>query len=236
MELDDLKSAWNRISTENEKHSLRSADELRKMLQVRTTDITEKIRRNIRIGIGIILGWVSIGFAIDFFLTPIMEKQLDKPYLTDELMFWSFLIEALNYLLIFSAIIIFWIRYNKMERENSDTSNLRSKLKGLIGILDSYRRMFYIVMGIVLIYVMVSFSSGFFMEYNYQIEHTGFDLKALNIWSWLVIVGAFLLSLGLFIIVYLLLFTLFFKRLYGRYLKQLKLTLQELDENPQQSS
>lgn len=233
MELDDLKSAWNKLSTENQKHSLRSADELRKMLQVRTTDITEKISRNIRIGMGIILGWVCIGFAIDFFLTPYMEKQLDKPYLTDELMFWSLLIEALNYLLIFSAIIIFWIRYNKMERENTDTSNLRNKLKGLIGILDSYRKMFYIVTVIVIVYVMVSFSSGFFMEYHYQIEHTGFNLNTLSLWSWLVIGSVFLVTLGLFVGLYLLLFTLFFKRLYGRYLKQLKLTLQELDENPQ---
>lgn len=236
MELDDLKSAWNKISTENEKHSLRSAEELRKMLQVRTTDITEKISRNIRIGIGIILGWVSIGFAIDFLLTPFMEKQLDKPYLTDELMFWSFLIESLNYLLIFSAIIIFWIRYNRMERKNTDTSMLRNKLKGLIDVLDSYRKMFYIVMGIMLVYVMVSFSSGFFMEYNYQVEHTGFDLKALSLWAWLIIGSVFLLALGLFVGLYLILFTLFFKRLYGRYLQQLKQTLLELDETPEAGS
>lgn len=232
MELDDLKSAWNKISSENEKNRKLSEEELRIILKKRTVDISDKIRRNIRIGIGIVLGWVSLGFAIDFILTPIMETKLNKPYLTEELMFWSFLLEAFNYVLIFSAIIIFWFRYNKLEKENIDVSNLKSKLKGLISVLDSYRRMFYFVMGILIVYVAVSFSSGFFMEYNYQVNNSSFDLHNLKFTSWLVIIATFSITLGIFIGVYYLLFNLFFKRLYGRYLKQLKLTLKELEESP----
>jgi len=232
MELDDLKSAWNKISSEHEKSQSITENEFKIILKKRTVDISDKIRRNIRIGMGIILGWVSLNFAIDFLLTPIMEKQLDKPYLTDELMFWSFLLEALNYLLIFSAIIIFWIRYNKIEHENIDTSNLRNKLKGLISVLDSYRKIFYIVMAVIIIYLIISFSSGFFMEYNYQVNQYRLDIKNLSMMKWAIIIFTFLFTLGIFVAIYYLLFNLFFKRLYGRYLKQLKLTLKELEEAP----
>lgn len=232
MELDDLKSAWNKISSENEKSQNISENDFKIILKKRTVDISDKIRRNIRIGTGIILGWVSLNFAIDFLLTPIMEKQLDKPYLTDELIFWSFLLEALNYLLIFSAIIIFWIRYNKIEKENIDTFNLINKLKGLISVLESYRKMFYIVMAVILIYLSISFSTGFFMEYNYQVNQYSLDLSNLSIMKWAIIIFSFLFTLGIFVAIYYLLFNLFFKRLYGRYLKKLKLTLKELEETP----
>lgn len=232
MELDDLKSAWNKFSSENEKKQQLSEGELQKILKKRTLDITDKINRNIRIGMGIVLGWVSLGFAIDFLLSPVMETKLDKPYLTDKLMFWSFIIEVLNYVLIFSAIIIFWIRYSKIEKKNIDTTNLISKLNVLINALSSYRRMFYIVMGIFLLYVIISFSSGFIMESNYQINNSALDLHNLNFTKWLIIIASFLLSLGIFIAIYIVLFTLFFKRLYGRYLKQLKSTLKELEESP----
>ncbi|MFA9390879.1 MAG: hypothetical protein ACERKD_13795 [Prolixibacteraceae bacterium] len=202
------------------------------MLKKRTLDITDKIRRNIRIGIGIVLAWACLGFAIDFLLTPILETKLDKPYLTDELMFWSFILEAFNYVLIFTAIIVFWIRYNKIEKENIDITNLRSKLKGLIGVLNSYKRMFYIIMALIIVYVIVAFSSGFFMEYNHLVNSSSFDLHNLKLTAWIITILLFLIFLGGLVAVYYLLFTLFFKRLYGRYLKQLKLTLQELEESP----
>lgn len=231
MELDELKSAWNKFSSENEKNQQLTEDQFRIILRKRTTDISDKIRRNIRIGIGIILAWVSLEFATDFVLTPFIEN-LDKPYLTDELMFWSFMLDAFNYLLIFSAIIIFWIRYNKIEKEKVDASNLKSKLTSLIGVLDSYRRMFYIIMVVIILYVVVSFTSGFIMESNYQVNQMAFDFHNLKFTSWLIIIATFLGSLGVFVAVYYMLFNLFFKRLYGRYLKQLKLTLIELEETP----
>lgn len=230
MELDELKSAWNKFSSEHEKHQL-SENELRRMLKKRTVDIADKIRRNIRIGIGIVLAWVSLGFATDFILSPIMESKLDKPYMTDELMLWSFILEVLNYVLIFSAIIIFWIRYNKIDKETISTINLRDKLKGIIGVLTSYKRMFYIIMGIIIVYVALSFSTGFIMEYRYQIQNATLDVENLKLTSWLIIGAAFVGCLSVFIVVYYLLFTFFFKRLYGRHLQQLQQTLLELNES-----
>jgi hypothetical protein len=230
MELDELKSAWNRISSENDKLNL-NENEINGLLKNRTLDISEKIGRNIRIGVGIILGWVCLGFCIDFLFTPLFDKYFDKPYLTDEFMFWAFMLEVVNYILIFSAIIIFWIRYSKIEKQKFETINLRDNLQQLIKILDSYKVMFYIVLFIVLLYVIISFSSGFFMEYNYQVQQSAIDLSHLKFMNWVVVIFVFLFVLGVILAVYYLLFNFFFKRLYGRYLKQLKTTLKELDES-----
>lgn len=232
MELDELKSAWNKISSDSEILRLNEV-EINNLLKKRTLDISGKIGRNIRIGIGIILGWVCLGFAIDFIFTPIFDKYLNKPYLTNELMFWSFILEVFNYVLIFTAIIIFWIKYSKIEKEKIDNTNLKSSLQLLIKTLNSYQVMFYIALIIILLYIIVSFSSGFFMEYNYQIKELGINLKNLTLFKWVIIIFSFVFTLGIFIAIYYLLFNFFFKRLYGRYLKQLKSTLKELEEvNP----
>jgi len=230
MELDELKSAWNRITSENDKLQL-NENEINSLLKNRTLDISEKIGRNIRIGMGIILGWVCLGFGIDFIFSPILEGYLDKPYLTEKLMFWSFMIEVLNYILIFSAIIIFWIRYSKIEKQKIESISLQDNLQKLIKILNSYRVMFYIVLFIVLLYVVISFSSGFFMEYNYQVQQSAIDLSNFKFMNWVIVIFVFLFVLGVIMAIYYLLFNFFFKRLYGRYLKQLKSTLKELDES-----
>lgn len=230
MELDELKSAWNKLSTENEKLQL-NENEINQLLKKRTLDISEKIGRNIRIGVGIILAWVCLGFGVDFLFTPLFENYLDKPYLTDEVMFWAFMLEVFNYVLIFAAIIIFWIRYSKIEKQKFDSINLRNNLVQLIKILSSYKVMFYIVLFIVLLYVVVSFSSGFFMEYNFQLKQSAIDVSNFKFMNWFIMIFAFVFVLGIIMTIYYLLFNFFFKRLYGRYLKQLKATLKELEES-----
>lgn len=236
MDLEELKSTWNSISSKQEMRNQLSAEELQKILKKRTIDISEKIARNIKIGMWIILIWVLLGFATDILLTPFIEKNLDKPYLTEQLMFWTFLLEVLNYILIFSAIIIFWVRYKKTIALPSDSYNLRSKLTQTIGVLESYKRMFYIVLFIVILYVILSFSSGFFMEIRYQMTEMGVDFDKFSLVSWIVVVASFIISLGVLTLIYYLLFNLFFKRLYGRYLKQLKSTLLELNEASDQTT
>jgi magnesium-transporting ATPase (P-type) len=230
MELDDFKSTWQKFSSENEKTSQLPKEEIRRILKKRTVDITSKISRNIRIGIGIVFAWTCLGFAIDFILTPFFNQFLDKPYLTKELMFWSLLSEILNYVLIFSAILIFWIRYNKIEKTKIDTTNLKSKVTLLIQTLNSYRRMFYVILGITIIYVIIFFTTGFIMEYSHQAKEAGIDLSSLDTKMWILTILTFAVSLGLVIATYYLLFNLFYKRLYGRYLKQLKSTLNEIQE------
>ena len=230
MELDDLKSAWNKFSSENEKIRQVPEEEFRKILKKRTVDITDRIGRNIRIGIGLILAWVCLWFSIDFISSPLLVNSLDKPYLTHELMLWSFILESAIYVLIFTSIIIFWVRYSKIEKTQIDTSNLKSKLKQLISIVNSYRKMFYIVLSIILLYSVVIFSSSFIMELRYQIQESGLEVDKMKFFNWIILIAAFLISMIFIALFYYLPFNFFFKRLYGKYLKQLKETLKEIEE------
>ncbi|HPR33450.1 MAG TPA: hypothetical protein PLK12_15220 [Prolixibacteraceae bacterium] len=231
MELDDLKQTWNKLASNSQNRGLLPEEEIRRYCERKTLDISEKIGRNIRIGVGIIVGWVSLGFAINFLFSPMLENYLDKPYITDELLFWTFLVEVFNYLLIFVTILVFWLRYNAVERNNPEAPDLRDKLQRLIRILGSYKVMFYVVLVIVLLYVIASFSSGFIMASSYELEEAGIKVDDIRFFRWIVVGLTFLIVLGIIVGIYYLLFNFFFKRLYGRYLKQLKATLHELDES-----
>jgi hypothetical protein len=230
MELDDLKTAWNKFSSENEEQHKLPEENFSKILKKRTIDIADRIGRNIRIGIGIILGWILLGFAFDFVATPLFDKILDKPYLEEGFMLWAFVAETIIYLLIFTAIVIFWLRYKKIEKTEFDHANLKSRVTQLINMLNSYKRMFYVLLGIVLLYAVAAFSSGFIMEYSYQLQQKGIDHTSIDFGKKVVIALTFIISISIILAIYFLLFQLFFKRLYGKYLKQLNNTLLELNE------
>jgi hypothetical protein len=230
MELDELKSAWNKMSSENEKKLLLNEEEIQNILGKRTRDITEKIGRNIRIGMIIILGWVCLWLAIDFIFTPIFDKYFNSYDISKELMDWSFILEIFVYLLIIATIIIFWIRYNNIEKQNIYSTDLKSKLSLHIKILNSYKTMFYIVLIIILFYIAIAFSSGFIAKLTSPTDELQINIATIPFIKWVIMTVVFLFTLGIFIAVYYFLFNFFFNKLYGRYLMQLKMTLKELDE------
>lgn len=230
MDLDKLKSTWNKISSENEKKLQFSEEDIQDLLKKRTLDIAEKIGRNIRVGIIIILAWVCFGAIFEFALSPLLDNYVKDSLISDKLLFWLYICEISSYILVFASAILFWLRYNKIEKQNYSSINLNSKLTMLIKTLNSYKTMFYIILAIILLFVSINFSVGFVSGIKMQSADPGLNFGAISIFKWLLIASAFLLMLGAFIAVYYFLFNLFFKRLYGRYLEQLKATLKELNE------
>ena len=230
MDLDKLKSTWNKISSENEKKLQLKEEDIQSLLEKRTLDITQKIGRNIRVGIAIILAWVFLGSIFEFVVSPMFDSYVKDEILSDKLLFWLYMLEVGGYVLVFASAILFWLRYNKIEKQNTNSVNLRSKLTMLIGIINSYRTMFYIILAIILLFVSINFSVGFVTGIKIQAVDPGINIQAISIFKWILIASAFLLALGVFIAIYYFLFNLFFKRLYGRFLEQLKATLKELDD------
>ena len=230
MDLDKLKSTWNKISSENEKKLQLKEEDIQSLLEKRTLDITQKIGRNIRVGIAIILAWVFLGSIFEFVVSPMFDSYVKDEILSDKLLFWLYMLEVGGYVLVFASAILFWLRYNKIEKQNTNSVNLRSKLTMLIGIINSYKTMFYIILAIILLFVSINFSVGFVTGIKIQAVDPGINIQAISIFKWILIASAFLLALGAFIAIYYFLFSLFFKRLYGRFLEQLKATLQELDD------
>jgi len=230
MDLDKLKSTWNKISSENEKKLQLKEEDIQSLLEKRTFDITQKIGRNIRVGIAIILAWVFLGSIFEFVVSPMLDSYFKDSILSDKLLFWLYMLEIGGYILVFASAILFWLRYNKIEKQNTNSVDLRGKLTMLIRIVNSYKTMFYIILAIILLFVSINFSVGFVSGIKMQTLDPGINIQAISIFKWILIASAFLLALGVFIAIYYFLFNLFFKRLYGRFLEQLKATLKELDD------
>ncbi len=146
-----------------------------------------------------------------------------------ELFMFTFIFELLIYSAIITAIVIFWFRYNKIEKQNQNNTNLELKLSQLIEILTSYRKLFYMLLIIVLIYILAAFTSGFILGYLHETSQHDTPTN-MQTAGWVFLVLAFVISAGVILLIYYFLFNLFFKRLYGKYLIRLKETLHELNE------
>lgn len=231
MELDDLKGAWGKYSNQSERLQLLPERELEKMVGKRTTDISQKIGRNIRIGLGIALGWACINLSADFIFSPLVEKYIQAPESTSQILMGTFLAEVLSYILIFGALFVFWYRFNKIEKRPVDRCDLKGTLANYIKIIDAYRRMFYIILAMVLLYIFVSFATGFVVGFTQEMKTLGSEIAEMSASKWAFVIISVVLTAGVILGIYILLFNLFYKRLYGRYLAQLKSSLNELNEN-----
>jgi len=231
MELDDLKGVWGEFSSRSEKENTLTENRIETMIGKQTTDISQKIGRNIRIGLGIALAWACFNLSADFIFSPFIEKYMDQPNDNDPILFTIFIVEIFSYVLIFGTLFLFWFRFNKIDNRQIDRFDLRQTLTAYIRIIDAYRKMFYLILVLVLVYVIVSFGTGFIIGFTQEMENLGTKLSDLSASRWTIVVLSFILTAGLIIGVYILLFNLFYKKLYGRYLARLKSSLNELNEN-----
>lgn len=231
MELDDFKKAWSQYSEKQMAQSNVEVDAIAEIIGKRTLDISERIERNIRIGLIIMLVWTGLNFGVDYIVTPLINGEFEFLKSHKNLLIWASVFEAFLYLLLFISIGVFWIRFNKMKQTHMYEENLRAKIVYLINVIKSYKRMFYILLFVILIFTAFLFSSGFYAGFTSETANQNIDIAQINFWVWVFFVFVFVLALGIIIGFYCLLFTYFFKRLYGRHMKQLQQTLAELDES-----
>jgi hypothetical protein len=233
MDLDKLKSTWEKVSTETQKRDMLPEEEFRKILNKKTLDISAKIRRNIKIGLSIVIIWVLASITLNYIATPLLDKFFNSQSQKSDFILITFILDFCIYAFIIISIILFWRRYNSIEKSNKPISSLHDRILRKLEILNSYRKMFYIFLIIVLVYVFAAFTTGFLLGYQHEAEATNFALSKLDPAALIIILLAYILSAGIILLIYYFFFNLFFKRLYGRYIIQLKETLAELNENGQ---
>ena len=226
MELKDLKSAWDKFSSNDaNKHQL-GEDAILDMLKKRTKNMIERIDRNIKIGFGILL-LISLLFILDnLLLTPFIadkDKGIEVPT-------WVFITDAINTIFILGTFIYFNLRYRAVRRSYSHTSDLKNVLVGIVRILNSYRKLFYLALTILLLVLGVSFVTGMFTGFEVAAHSQGGDVQDLDVMQVAKTVAIGILILFAFTIGLFLFFRWGFQKLYGNYIQKLKDTLQELDE------
>jgi len=224
MDLMDLKSAWNTYSShEADKHHL-GKESINEMLRNRTKTLVERIDRNIRIGMWVLLAYIAYIIIDDLYLSKIIIKEpLQYPS-------WMIPLDVFSNALIITTYLFFVIRYLKIKRNFSLDLHLKDLLTGILDTLKTYRRLFYLAVIILLINMIVSFSAGLYEGVKFSTGNSSGGLENLSTSKIFIIIGV-----GLAVLIPLIAGTFFilrwgFNKLYGRYLISLNDTLKEVDE------
>jgi hypothetical protein len=219
MDIKDLKSAWDTYSSqEMDKHRL-GKESIHELLKNRTQSLVDRIDRNIRLGMGVLLLFIVYAVIDSIFLSDLPKAIVHQ---TIEYPKWLIPIDIFSTTLIIATYLFFILRYLKIKRSFSIQLQLKDLLFGIQETLKTYRWMFYMAVVILLINIIASFTAGVYQGLR-LIE----DLTTSKILS--------AIGIGLLVIVLMVGISFFvlrwgFNKLYGRYLVQLDEALQELDE------
>lgn len=224
MDLNDLKSAWNTYSSQEvNKHHL-GKETINEMLRNRTNTLIERIDRNIRIGIGILLVYIAYVIFDDLYLSKIIIKEpIQYPS-------WMVPIDIFSVVLIVATYLFFVIRYLKIKRNFSVDLHLKEFLTSILDTLKTYRRLFYLAVIILLINMIISFAAGLYEGIKFSTGNASGGLENLSTSKIFLIIGVALAVLIPLIAGTFFLLRWGFNKLYGRYLDSLNETLLELNE------
>jgi len=229
MDLKDLKSAWNTYSSQEvDKHRLEK-DAIHEMLKTRTKSLVDRIDRNIRIGMTVLLVFIAYVvfdslFLSEYFSKVIVNEVIEYPQ-------WLVPLDFFSTALIIATYLFFAIRYLKIKRSFSIDLQIKDLLKGILETVQTYRRMFYLAVVILLLNMAAGFAAGLYQGIKYKADSISGGIENLATSKILMIAG-----IGLLILIPIVALTFFFLRwgfnkLYGRYLQSLNDTLKELDES-----
>jgi len=228
MDLKDLKSAWDKYSSqEMDKHRL-GKENIHELLKNRTQTLVERIDRNIRIGMSVLLLFIVYVIIDSFFLTKLPEAIVHQ---TVEYPKWLIPIDFFSTTLIVTTYLFFAIRYFRIKQSFSIDHQIKELLQGIKETLITYRRMFYLVVIILLINIALSFTAGAYEGLKLLTNSMNTGIESLTITTILKITGIGLAALIPIVTITFFLLRWGFNKLYGRYLVKLDETLQELDES-----
>ena len=225
MDLKDLKSAWDTYSSQEvDKHRL-GKETINELLKTRTKSLVERIDRNIRIGIVVLLAFIAYVILDDIYLSKILIKEpMTYPS-------WMRPLDVFSNVLIVTTYLFFVLRYLRIKRNFSADTQLKDLLNGILDTLKTYRTMFYLAVTILLINIVISFTAGIYQGVKFKADAISGGIENLSTSKIFIIIGV---GLAILIPLIALIFFLLhkgFHNLYGRYLVKLNETLLELDES-----
>ena len=160
MDIKDLKSAWDTYSSQEvDKHRL-GKENIHEMLKNQTKSLVDRIDRNIRIGLAVLLIFIAYVLVDSFFLADYLSKIIVHRVV--EYPQWLAPIDFFSVVLIVTTYLFFVIRYLKIKRGLSIHLQLRDLLLGIRETLKTYQRMFYLAVVVLLLNMVVGFAAGFY--------------------------------------------------------------------------
>ena len=228
MELKDLKSAWNTYSSQEvDKHRLEK-ETIHELLKTRTKSLVDRIDRNIRIGMTVLLVFIAYVVIDSLFLSEYFSKVIVNQ--TVEYPKWLEPLDIFSTVLIVTTYLFFALRYLKIKRSFLIDLQIKDLLEGIRETVITYRRMFYLAVIILLLNMVVGFAVGLYQGIKLKADLNSGGIENLPTSKILMVIG-----IGLLILIPLVALTFFilrwgFNKLYGKYLQSLNDTLNELNE------
>ena len=204
MEIDDLKSLWNELATNQTKTQSIDKAEIKKLIKGKTQHAVSKINRSILLEVGSLL-IVTLFFAFSIFF---QEKIVDYTLLSALIVFCS------------AYFLYYGIKYQRINSIINSGQNLRTSLKNLISTLGYFLK-FYLYSS--LIVTPIAFLTGFFYGYS-SLQETN-NPVALDFYTLITLD----VTAGVLTILVYPFMKWYIRRLYGRYIDELKNCLKELD-------
>jgi len=223
MKLKDLKKAWNSVSSEKELDE----GQIREMLRKRTSNLIERIDRNIKIGFVLLFALILLFILDDFVFSPQILDSMENGITIPG---WLLLINIFSYALILITFVYFVFQYYNAKKTCDVNCDLRETLQKIIKILLLYQRLFYLALITFSVAVAISFMSGMFMGMEASAADSGMLVSEIPFNQMLIVFITGLVVLSLLVGGIFLFMRWGFRKLYGNYIHKLKLTLNELNE------
>jgi hypothetical protein len=223
MDLENLKKTWEKLPSENQLDE----DQLRKMLGKQTKSLIDRIDRNIKIGMIVLFVLILIFALDDFLFSPLMIESLKENISIPP---WLLFLSIFSNALIFTTFIYFVIKYYKVKKACDTVCDLKETLKKIIGTLEIYQTMFYLALVALLVSIGLGFITGMYTGFSDKVKQLGIPISEVETGGLIVTILIGLLVLVILVGGVFLFLRWGFRKLYGNYIQELKLTLQELQE------
>ncbi|WP_372949527.1 hypothetical protein [Mariniphaga sp.] len=223
MELKDLKKTWEQLSSRKELDE----DQIREMLRHRTSNLIDRIDRNVRIGFVVLFVLIVLFILDDFVFAPMLLKEVSADIVIPG---WLMFTSVFANTLIITTFIYFVIQYYRVKKSCDISCNLKETLVKIIGTLRIYKRLFYLALIILTISLILQFISGLFTGMHEGLEQKGILPADVPLGKWFLVAVIGLIVLIITVGGIYLLMRWGFRRLYGNYISKLKQNLSELNE------
>lgn len=223
MELKDLKKAWQNMGSNEELDE----SQIENMLRKHTSNLLERIDRNIKIGFGILFILITLFVLDDFVFSPMLINSMGSDF---EIPGWLLFLSTFSNALILTTFIYFVVKYYRVKKSCDISCNLRQTLVRIIKILKIYQRLFYLALIILSVAITVSFITGMYTGMEESAAENGVLMSEIPVRSLLLAILAGFIVLVLMVGGIFMLMRWGFRRLYGNYIHKLKSTLNELNE------
>ncbi len=224
MELNEFKKAWQEATSNNIQKKVLDATSINELLKKRSTGILSRLDRSVKFGIWFLVLFFIFTLADQFLPVDLLFPANLKADL--EVPLWINLLEWLVNFILMLTILIFIIRYRRMQLQTLANQDLKGAIQKVLKLLDTFKKEFYLAVIILMSGIGLGFLVG--ASKGFESIHVNGNPSSVAI---VIVVLSMLVLLCLLIGSIFYIFHKGFNLLFGKYRDQLIQSLNELQEN-----